>query len=174
MAQAIKRQSGPYWSIKKRVDELYYQNRPLPPDDLSGSSELQTLRRLGPEILSNNLTLPVDLHETMLSPSKSNEIGNIDGSLSTIRPKSVVNMGSESIAFDQALKEGNLIVIAVIGTTGSGKSTFIQKATGWTEILVGNGLASCTSFVSAHPTMHDLSTDGAYRHGEVGDVQFPS
>jgi hypothetical protein len=173
MAQAIKRQSGPYWSIKKRVDELYYQNTPLCPDDLSESSELQTPRRLDPEVLSNNLTLPVDLHETMLSPSRSNETGNIDTSLSTIRPRSVVNMESESISFNQALKKGNPIVIAVMGTTGSGKSTFIQRATGWTEGLVGNGLSSCMSFISRHLMMHDPSTDNAHRHGEAKDVQFP-
>jgi hypothetical protein len=146
MAQAIKRQGGPYWPIKKRVDELYYQNRPLSPDSLSGSSELQTLRRLDSEILSNSLTLPVDL---------------------------VVNMESESIPFGQALKGDNPIVIAVMVTTGSGKSTFIQKATGWTENLVDNGLASCMSFISLHPMMHDPSTDDAHRHGEVKDVRFP-
>ena len=146
MAQAIKRQGGPYWPIKKRVDELYYQNRPISPDHFSGSSELQTPRRLDSEILSTNLTLPVG---------------------------QVVNMESESISFNQALKRDNPIVIAVMGTTGSGKSTFIQKAIGWTENLVDNGLASCMSFIPSHPMMQDPSTDDTHRHGEVKDVRFP-
>lgn len=34
-------------------------------------------------------------------------------------------------------------IIAVMGMTGSGKSTFIQKLTGTTEVTVGDGLHSC-------------------------------
>lgn len=34
-------------------------------------------------------------------------------------------------------------VFAVMGTTGSGKSTFIQKATGNPDIVVGHNLKAC-------------------------------
>jgi len=34
-------------------------------------------------------------------------------------------------------------IIAIMGMTGSGKSTFIQKLTGTSEVAVGDGLHSC-------------------------------
>jgi Fe-S cluster assembly ATPase SufC len=37
----------------------------------------------------------------------------------------------------------NAAVFAVMGTTGSGKSTFIQKATGSPDIVVGHNLKAC-------------------------------
>jgi ABC-type phosphate transport system ATPase subunit len=37
----------------------------------------------------------------------------------------------------------NAAVFAVMGTTGSGKSTFIQKATGSPDIVVGHNLNAC-------------------------------
>lgn len=36
------------------------------------------------------------------------------------------------------------IIIAVMGMTGSGKSTFIQKASGLPNIDIGHALESCT------------------------------
>ncbi len=35
------------------------------------------------------------------------------------------------------------ILIAVIGVTGAGKTTFISKATGRTDLAIGKGLRSC-------------------------------
>lgn len=39
----------------------------------------------------------------------------------------------------------DLAIVAVMGTTGSGKSTFIQKATGTQDAMVGHGYAACNS-----------------------------
>lgn len=36
------------------------------------------------------------------------------------------------------------ILIAVLGVTGAGKTTFISKATGRTDLAIGHGLTSCT------------------------------
>lgn len=44
---------------------------------------------------------------------------------------------------DTALPD--VVVIAVMGMTGAGKSTFIQKASGLKDVVIGHGLASCTS-----------------------------
>ncbi len=35
-------------------------------------------------------------------------------------------------------------IFAVMGTTGSGKSTFIQKASGRQDVIIGHDLQSCT------------------------------
>jgi Fe-S cluster assembly ATPase SufC len=45
-------------------------------------------------------------------------------------------------ALNEVVKEG--VIFAVMGTTGSGKSTFIQKASGHQNVPVGHGLKSCT------------------------------
>ena len=34
-------------------------------------------------------------------------------------------------------------LIAVIGVTGAGKTTFVQRATGRTDLGVGHGIDSC-------------------------------
>jgi translation initiation factor RLI1 len=39
----------------------------------------------------------------------------------------------------------DLAIVAVMGTTGSGKSTFIQKATGTQDVVVGHTYAACKS-----------------------------
>ena len=57
-------------------------------------------------------------------------------------------MASDSISFNQALKQDNPVVIAIMGTTGSGKSTFIQKATGSEEKIIGHNLASCKLYLN--------------------------
>lgn len=48
---------------------------------------------------------------------------------------------------DQSFRDaaGEVNVIAVMGVTGSGKSTFIRKASGLDDVEVGEGLASCSS-----------------------------
>ena len=38
---------------------------------------------------------------------------------------------------------GEVVVIAIMGMTGSGKSTFIRLATGRDDVRVGESLASC-------------------------------
>jgi hypothetical protein len=35
------------------------------------------------------------------------------------------------------------VLIAVIGVTGAGKTTFISKATGRSDLVVGHGIDSC-------------------------------
>lgn len=40
---------------------------------------------------------------------------------------------------------GDVVVIAVMGMTGTGKSSFIQKLTGTEGAIIGDGLASCRS-----------------------------
>lgn len=45
----------------------------------------------------------------------------------------------------QANDNFDITLIAVMGVTGSGKSNFIQLATGSTEAVVGHDLAACTS-----------------------------
>jgi len=48
----------------------------------------------------------------------------------------------EGIPFSQVAED--VVVIAVMGVTGSGKSTFIQKVTGSESVVVGSNLVSCT------------------------------
>jgi len=42
-------------------------------------------------------------------------------------------------------------LIALIGETGSGKTTFVNRATNSEAFLVGNGLHSCTSQIQVSP-----------------------
>jgi ABC-type hemin transport system ATPase subunit len=39
----------------------------------------------------------------------------------------------------------NDLLIAVLGVTGAGKTTFISKATGRSDMEIGHSLASCMS-----------------------------
>jgi ABC-type lipoprotein export system ATPase subunit len=41
----------------------------------------------------------------------------------------------------------DLAIIAVMGTTGSGKSTFIQKATDAQDVIIGHSYAACTNSI---------------------------
>ncbi|KAK5996393.1 hypothetical protein PT974_01727 [Cladobotryum mycophilum] len=50
---------------------------------------------------------------------------------------------------------GRESLIAVIGVTGAGKTTFISKATGRNDLEIGHGLDSCTREVQAVPFMLD-------------------
>ncbi len=56
-------------------------------------------------------------------------------------------------ALNEFVKEA--VIFAVMGTTGSGKSTFIQKASGRQDVPVGHGLKSCTR--SARHGRRDVS-----------------
>ncbi|KAL5357063.1 P-loop containing nucleoside triphosphate hydrolase protein [Aspergillus floccosus] len=49
----------------------------------------------------------------------------------------------------------NEILIAVIGVTGAGKTTFISRATGNTDLEIGRGLESCTKDVLPVPCTID-------------------
>ena len=37
------------------------------------------------------------------------------------------------------------ILIAVMGVTGAGKTTFVSRVTGETDLEIGHGLRSCTA-----------------------------
>ncbi|RVD81842.1 uncharacterized protein DFL_009689 [Arthrobotrys flagrans] len=50
------------------------------------------------------------------------------------------------------------VLIAVMGMTGAGKSTFISKATGKPDIAIGHNLESCTREISVHETKIDDTT----------------
>jgi ABC-type hemin transport system ATPase subunit len=72
-----------------------------------------------------------------------------------------------AISFGQALKKVNSVVIAVMGMTGSGKSTFIQKATGTSAAIVGDGLSSCRfNLLNFWLTLWSL-TDLIYRYAKT-------
>ncbi|KAK6506841.1 hypothetical protein TWF481_005301 [Arthrobotrys musiformis] len=47
------------------------------------------------------------------------------------------------------------VLIAVMGMTGAGKTTFISKATGKTDLKIGHDLESCTREISVHETKID-------------------
>ncbi len=38
------------------------------------------------------------------------------------------------------------ILIAVLGVTGAGKTTFVSKCTGNSDLVIGHGVESCASF----------------------------
>ena len=40
-----------------------------------------------------------------------------------------------------------VVLIAVMGVTGSGKSTFVKKVTGSEDVVVGNDLTSCMKLI---------------------------
>ncbi|KAF3219833.1 hypothetical protein TWF679_010289 [Orbilia oligospora] len=46
----------------------------------------------------------------------------------------------------------NVVLIAVLGMTGAGKTTFISKVTGKSDLGIGHSLESCTREVSVHET----------------------
>lgn len=50
------------------------------------------------------------------------------------------------------MEEGtdSFVAIAVMGMTGAGKSTFIQKASGLDSVKVGHDLESCTANLPSH------------------------
>ncbi|KAK6534806.1 hypothetical protein TWF281_006106 [Arthrobotrys megalospora] len=50
------------------------------------------------------------------------------------------------------------VLIAVMGMTGAGKTTFISKATGIPNLNIGHSLESCTRDVSVHETRIDDTT----------------
>ncbi|EPS42277.1 hypothetical protein H072_3744 [Dactylellina haptotyla CBS 200.50] len=50
------------------------------------------------------------------------------------------------------------VLIAVMGMTGAGKTTFISKATGKSDLLIGHSLESCTREISVHETKIDDTT----------------
>ena len=41
----------------------------------------------------------------------------------------------------------HVVLIAVMGVTGSGKSTFIKQVTGSKDVVVGNDLTSCMKLI---------------------------
>ncbi|KAF3086796.1 hypothetical protein TWF569_000409 [Orbilia oligospora] len=45
-----------------------------------------------------------------------------------------------------------VVLIAVMGMTGAGKTTFISKVTGKSDLVIGHSLESCTREVSVHET----------------------
>lgn len=47
----------------------------------------------------------------------------------------------EGIPFSKVM--GDVILIAVMGVTGAGKSTFVKLVTGSEEVVVGKDLTSC-------------------------------
>ncbi|MCJ1315931.1 hypothetical protein MMC15_001251 [Xylographa vitiligo] len=51
----------------------------------------------------------------------------------------------------------DVVLIAVKGVTGSGKSTFIKRVTGSEEVVIGKDLTSCTK----KPSLHKFTHDGA-------------
>lgn len=42
------------------------------------------------------------------------------------------------------------VLIAIIGATGAGKTTFISKATGRDDLPIGHGIDSCTYITLKH------------------------
>ncbi|KAJ6264875.1 hypothetical protein Dda_1028 [Drechslerella dactyloides] len=50
------------------------------------------------------------------------------------------------------------VLIAVMGMTGAGKTTFISKATGIADLKIGHSLESCTRDISVHSTKIDDTT----------------
>ncbi|KAJ8077701.1 hypothetical protein PM082_002134 [Marasmius tenuissimus] len=49
-------------------------------------------------------------------------------------------------------KKGEALLVMVMGATGTGKSTFVNNASGG-RLLVGSGLESCTKEVSQSSTL---------------------
>lgn len=55
------------------------------------------------------------------------------------------------------------ILIAVLGVTGAGKTTFISKSTGRTDLVIGHGVESCAPRRLNHPSEY-LLIDFLDRH----------
>ena len=55
----------------------------------------------------------------------------------------------KAVADLQVQDAANIAIVAVMGTTGSGKSTFIQKATGSHDVIIGHNLKSCTRLLTS-------------------------
>ncbi|KAH0499240.1 hypothetical protein TgHK011_006445 [Trichoderma gracile] len=114
-------------------------------------------------------------------PSRGNhDSGNYgDASASTAEKSPVSNDGSLSSSFYSQTKDGSHgsfmkyvpnmksmynkfrgkdILIAVMGMTGSGKTTFIANATGRTDLQIGHTLTSCTQEIQIIETTIDGRT----------------
>ncbi|GAP88263.2 putative p-loop containing nucleoside triphosphate hydrolase protein [Rosellinia necatrix] len=75
-----------------------------------------------------------------------NQSGSSEGETSTLKyTKSVV----------QRFWSGQDLLIAVMGMTGSGKTTFISKVTGRTDLNIGHSLTSCTRDIEVVETKID-------------------
>lgn len=91
-------------------------------------------------VVSRKLNAARQVISTKFLSSRSQDYSNLtcksDGSLDII-----FNDGGLSDLYGDQPK----IVLAVLGMTGGGKSTFIKHATGVQHIEVGHGLESCKS-----------------------------
>lgn len=69
------------------------------------------------------------------------------------------NIGSSALKYTKSVVDriwsGQDLLIAVMGMTGSGKTTFISKVTGRTDLKIGHSLTSCTRDIEVVETQID-------------------
>ncbi|CAA7261005.1 unnamed protein product [Cyclocybe aegerita] len=115
------------------------QQRPVPPrsSTQASNSSISNRRRLGYQSLPSL----VETASTISLPRSENSIPT--------RAAASASVQAPANAVEDITSTSD-IVIAVMGPTGAGKTTFISQARGMTEDeLVGHGLRSCTQDVTA-------------------------
>ncbi|KAK6521663.1 hypothetical protein TWF506_001872 [Arthrobotrys conoides] len=114
---------------------------PIPPKPASYVSQMDTVsQKLGESSLEDSFV-------SMGNVSESTEggYGLYSGSKKIYKSlKSHIDWGKD--------KE---VLIAVMGMTGAGKTTFISKATGKSDLGIGHSLESCTREIAVHETKID-------------------
>ncbi|KAF3923939.1 hypothetical protein AA313_de0207674 [Arthrobotrys entomopaga] len=114
---------------------------PLPPKPSTYASQVDVMaQKLGESSLEDSF-----ISTGNVSESAESSYGLYSGGKRVYKAlKSHIDWGKE--------KE---VLIAVMGMTGAGKTTFISKATGKTDLLIGHSLESCTREISVHETKID-------------------
>ncbi|KAJ3513209.1 hypothetical protein NLJ89_g3077 [Agrocybe chaxingu] len=104
----------------------------------ASNSSIANRRRLGYQSLPSL----VETASTISLPRSENSIPTRAGAAASVQ--------APANAVDQDIPSTSDIIIAVMGPTGAGKTTFISQARGMDEDeLVGHGLRSCTQHVTA-------------------------
>ncbi|KAG9312310.1 hypothetical protein JVU11DRAFT_7621 [Chiua virens] len=143
----ISQRQSPKWDKTETKDSPPGEEHELPKDESSSVVGVEAAK----EGDSNPVTGPSRLGRIMnlLSGTKfKKSIGHRDGG-SSQQPETEKDIQTEEylgLTSIEDLKE-NDIVIAVMGPTGSGKSTFVHSASGYETAGVGDGLKSFTSDV---------------------------
>ncbi|KAK6541518.1 hypothetical protein TWF694_007325 [Orbilia ellipsospora] len=140
-----------------------------PTSDITASGSMDDSNKggisLGPPLPPKPSTYasPVDVMAQKLSDSSLEDSYISTGNVSE-SADSTYGLYSGSKRVYKALKshmdwgKEKEVLIAVMGMTGAGKTTFISKATGKTDLLIGHSLESCTREISVHETKIDDTT----------------
>ncbi|KAK6362137.1 hypothetical protein TWF730_005834 [Orbilia blumenaviensis] len=143
-ASALSESESESGSVYKGKDPIV---PPLPPKPASYVSQIDNIsQKMGESSMEDSFVSTGNMSENSNIPyhnvSADGGYGLYSGSKKIYKTlKSHIDWGKD--------KE---VLIAVMGMTGAGKTTFISKATGISNLSIGHSLESCTREISVHET----------------------